>query len=102
MNRVPDVEKWNKDLLSSVTVTPWSLHAPKEPEVIFRDQIPIENDKFDDKVVVSRQVYLRNYVFDAFGTTRRCPKCDWFRRTQSWQGQGRPHSNACRARIMGG
>ena len=50
---------------------------------------------------MSRQVYLHNYDFDAFGTTRGCPNCDWFRRTQSWQGQGRPHSNACRARIMG-
>ena len=53
---------------------------------------------FEDKVVVSRQVYLRSTNFEEHGMTRGCPKCDQYRRTASWTGR-RPHPSIRRARI---
>ena len=40
--RVPESEKWNKDLLAGVKVTPLSMHQPREPEVIFKDKVEVE------------------------------------------------------------
>ena len=69
VNRVPQVEKFNKDLLSAVAATLWSLHARDEPEVIFKDKTGVEKTNFEDKVILSRNVYLRAADFDDFGTT---------------------------------
>ena len=98
--RVPDSEKWSKDLLSAIRVTPYSQHIPREAEVVFKDAVEKVDMDLKDKIVLSRQVYLRAGDFEEFGTTRGCPKCDAFRRTQSWSTTGRPHSKACRDRIV--
>ena len=95
--RVPESEKWNKDLLAGVKVTPLSMHQPREPEVIFKDKVEVERREFEDKPLVSRQVYLRASDFEEFGLTRGCPKCDHFRRHDAWG--TRPHSSVCRDRI---
>ena len=33
--RLPEPNKWEKDRLAEIKATPWSLHVPKDPEVIF-------------------------------------------------------------------
>ena len=102
VTRVPGNEKWNKDMLSQVSHTPYDLHVPKEVEVVFKDKVEDDGrfvDKFVDKVMMSRKLYLRETDFETFGMTRGCPKCDHFRRTDSWTTSGRPHSEVCRTRI---
>ena len=104
VTRVPGDEKWNKNMLSQVNHTPYDLHVPKEVEVVFKEKVEGEGrfvDDFVDKIMVSRKLYLREVDFDEFGMTRGCPKCDHFRRTASWTSSGKPHSEACRARITG-
>ena len=99
--RVPDNEKWDKDMLSSIKVTPWNKHVPRDTEVVFKDATDKVELDLKDKIVLSRQVYLRSTDFDEHGFTRGCPKCDAFRRTQSWTSTGRPHSKLCRDRLIG-
>ena len=96
--RVPELEKWNKDLLASVKLTPMSMHQPREPEVIFKEKVDKEQQEFVDKPMVSRQVYLKPVDFEEHGLTRGCPKCDHFRWHDTWG--TRPHSNACRDRLV--
>ena len=37
----PESEKWDKDQIAAVKVTPMSMFQPKEPEVIFREKSSI-------------------------------------------------------------
>ena len=41
--RVPEAEKWSKDLLAAVRLTPMSLHQPRAPEVGFKDKVDTES-----------------------------------------------------------
>ncbi len=40
--RFPESNKWDKEELANVRATPWSLHVPKETEVVFKDAKEIE------------------------------------------------------------
>ena len=95
--RVPEVEKWDKTMLSGVRATPHDLHKPREVEVILKDKVGPEKDNFQVKPHMARQVYIRASDLEEFGMTRGCPKCDYFVKYGTWG--TRPHSNACRARI---
>ena len=95
--RVPEADKWNKDKLAAVNVTPLDMHRPREPEVVFKEKAEVEQQQFGEKTQLARQVYLRPADFDAHGFTRGCPRCDHYRRSNVWG--TRPHSSACRARI---
>ena len=54
--RMPTADKWSKDALSSTVSTPYSLHGPKEPEIVFREAADAQWPQFDPKVTLSRQV----------------------------------------------
>ena len=97
---MPAADKWSKDALSSISATPYSLHTPREPEVVFRDATDAQRPQLDPKVALSRQVYIKPADIERFGLTRGCPKSDHDlnygpRRTS------KGHSKACRDRIMG-
>ena len=98
--RVPEAEKFNKDLLSGVSVTPWDLHTPKQLEVIVQrhdaDGQPLA-ERLADKLYKSRKVYLPASGFEEYGLTRGCPKCNHFLKFGTWGSA--PHSQACRSRI---
>ena len=97
--RVPNAEKWDKDELQKITVTPKSLHVPKEPEVVFKEPAPQPVDPARPKQIVARQVYIKRADIEKNGFTRGCPRCDH----DSAYGFGRtsrPHSNVCRQRLM--
>ena len=97
---MPESRKWNSDELSKVASTPWDLHQPKEPEVVFKERVEDQREAGVDKIAVARQVYIKASDLDEFGLTRGCPRCDH----QLKYGPGRtskPHSQQCRARIMG-
>ena len=97
MTRVPEIDKWNFDMLSAVSRTPIDMHQPREQEVVFKDKVEATKHEFVDKPLLARQVYLRPSDFDEFGFTRGCARCDRFRRDGEWG--TRPHSQACRERI---
>ena len=94
---MPEAEKWDKDKLSAISLTPMSLHQPREPEVVFKDKIDTEKPEYVDKPQLARQVYLRPKDFEEHGLTRGCPKCDHFRRYDRWGSM--PHSAVCRTRV---
>ena len=98
--RLPDANKWNKEALEKLNVTPQSLHIPKEPEVVFRERPADKTEAVAQKQIISRQVYIKQADIRKFGLTRGCPRCDH----ELSYGPGRtsrPHSLACRQRIMG-
>ena len=73
--RSPDDEKYLKDALSSVAVTPWNLYEPKPSEVIFQEKRD-ETQPVDDwakKAYIARRVYLHAADFEQYGLTRGCP-----------------------------
>ena len=77
--RVPTLEKWDRDALAAVKATPYSLHVPREMEVVFKDRVdvvvPVENAPS-----IARQIYLYPSDFigdEGFGLSRGCPKCDF-------------------------
>ena len=74
--RLPGPNKWEKDRLAEIKATPWSLHVPKDPEVIFMDKKDAEPMTAADKLVISRQLYFKASDFVKYGLTRGCPKCD--------------------------
>ena len=59
--RVPDAEKWNRERLEKLTVTPKSLHVPREPEVIFKERPrkPEDEQPTVPKPIVARGIYVR-------------------------------------------
>ena len=36
--RMPGAEKWDREAMVKVGCTPYDLHQPKEPEVVFREK----------------------------------------------------------------
>ena len=82
--RVPESEKWSKDLFAAVKLTPWAMHQPRELEVVFNDKTDIEDAVSVDKPPISRQVYIKASDFEEHGLTRGCPKCDYFQRHEAW------------------
>ena len=76
--RVPEVEKWEKEALAAIKVTPWHMHEARQPEVIFKDRVEVERDDLEVKPSLARQVYIRHADLDRYGMTRGCPKCDSF------------------------
>ena len=89
------------EALAKIAVTPYNLHVPREPEVVFRKKDDEQPVPFADKVPVARRVYMKPEDFTTFWWTVGCPRCDFDRK----YGVGRtskPHSNTCRDRIMAG
>ena len=72
----PESNKWDKDELAKVRATPWSLHFPKETEVVFKDKKEIEQMDAQGQFVIARQPYLKAAYFIKYGRTKGCPKCD--------------------------
>ena len=99
--RVPEREKWSKELLSAVKLTPRSLHQPRDSEIVFREKVDEEGKLFDDRVVVARQLQLRASDFAEHGLTRGCPKCNQLLKKNDWKKTSGPHSAQCRTRIEG-
>ena len=100
VTRVPESEKWQKDALANVKLTPYNMHVPTEPEVVFREKPNEGNDVPVDRMQLARQLYLKPDDFlgeQGCGLTRGCPKCDYFLRHQQWG--TKPHSKTCRDRV---
>jgi hypothetical protein len=95
--RVPEVEKSSKESLAEVKATPWDLHRPRQPEVVFKEKADGDHNEFAEKAHSARQVYLRADDFEQYGLTRGCPKCDNDLRNNA--SGTRPHSAVCRSRI---
>ncbi len=95
--RVPEADNWCKESMAGVRCTPWDLHAPRESEIIFKEKIDKGHGDFEEKVIISKQPYIRASDLEEHGMTRGCPKCDHFVKYQTWG--SRPHSNICRTRI---
>ena len=51
--------------------TPWDLHRPREPEVIFKDR-PDEKKEhnYDGRVAVARQMYIKPKDLEEHGLTQ--------------------------------
>ena len=99
ITRVPETEKFDREMLAGVSATLFDLHQPRKPEVVFRERVDVGKDDFADQVPISRQIYLRAEDFREHGLTRGCKKCDHFLKHNAWP-RGGPHSQACRDRIV--
>ena len=97
--RLPEVNKFQKDALSRVKAAPYDMHQAAEPEVIFRDKKEPEHQTFENKVALSRQVYIKASDIREYGLTRGCPRCD-HELAYGPNRTSKPHSQVCRARIM--
>ena len=57
---MPEANKWDKDSLSKVLLMPWDLHKPRVFEIVFKEKnVRVDVDDLDDKVALSRQVYIK-------------------------------------------
>ena len=97
--RMPGAEKWNKDALVRVGCTPYDLHQPREPEVIFREKTGEKVEAPEQLISMARQVYIKPKDIERYGLTRGCKKCD-HERTYGPGRTSAPHSKICRDRIM--
>ena len=91
-------DKWNKESLSAVASTPYSLHV--QTEVVFRDVAEARDSLSNAKVTLSRQLYIKPSDVEKIGLTRSCPRCDH----ELNYGPGRTskgHSKKCRDRFIG-
>ena len=55
--RVPEANKWDKELLSGVRATPWDLHRPRDPEVVLKDKADAVTESFEHKVAMAATVH---------------------------------------------
>ena len=62
--------------MSKIGCTPYDLHQPREPEVTFREKKEDIHEEPQRKVVMGRQVYVKNADIERYGLTRSCKKCD--------------------------
>jgi hypothetical protein len=75
--RLPEANKFDKAELGKVASTPWDLHSPRDAEVVFKEKKEDEEDLMkDNKIALSRAVYIKPEDLTKFGLTRGCPKCD--------------------------
>ena len=99
--RLPQANKFDRAELGKVASTPWGFHRPRDVEVNFKEKKEDEDNLTrDNKIALSRAVYVKPEDLTKFGLTTGCPKCDH----QIAYGPGRtskPQSTECRARIMG-
>ena len=98
--RLPEANKWDKDELAKIKATPWSLHTPKDPEVVFKEKKDVEQqEETKSKITIARQPHLKASDFVEYGLTRGCPKCD--HEISYGPGRtGKPHSQACKLRMI--
>ena len=93
--RMPRAEKWNTGALVTVGCTPYDLHQPKEPEVVFREKTGEKVDNPEQLIPMARQVYIKPKDIQRYGFTRGCRKYD----QELNDGPGRmsaPYSKTCR------
>ena len=68
--RVPEANKWDKDALAQIKATPWSLHVPRDTEVVLKEEKDVEQQDLKDKIMVARQFYIKASDLVEFGLTR--------------------------------
>ena len=95
--RMPRPQQWSLDQVKSIAATPWSIHEPTVPEVIYHK--PGEEQPMLDKVAQIRRVYIRQADLDTYGYTQGCKRCQHILVYGANKGT-MPHSDVCRARIM--
>ena len=98
--KMPTSNKWSKDALSAIASTPYSLHVPKEAEVVFRAVAEAQGPMLNPKAALSRQVYIKPNDIEKYGLARSCPKCDHELNYGPWR-ISKGHSKKCRDRFMG-
>ena len=52
--RMPEPDKFNKEELAKIAVTPWDMHVPREMEVVFKDKSEGAQEVAKDEVTLSR------------------------------------------------
>ena len=99
--RIPEADRWDKQLVEGIKGTPWNLHATDDlPTVVFAEDTarteaaPLPIPKMDTPV--PRRMQINRKDLDEYGYTDGCAGCQATR-------AGLPrrlHSEACRNRLM--
>ena len=71
-----ETNKFDRDELAKIAVTPWNLHVPRETEVVFKEKKEVADDNLQDKVSLPGQVCIKPADLEQLGLTRGCPRCD--------------------------
>ena len=100
LNSKPYEERWNREILENLSVTPWSLRVKSEPEKVpLGERVEKQQVNIKDVVTNPRRLKITMKVLQEFGTTQGCQQCDHIRAFQEIK-PGIQHSDACRRRIM--
>ena len=78
--RVTQPEKFDREALAKIAVTPYKPHAPRELEVVFKNNEVEPVVPLEDKVPLARRVYMKPEDFTAYGWTVGCPRYDYDRK----------------------
>ena len=91
--------EWSKEALVKVGCTPYDIHQPREPEVVFREMTLEKVEKPEQLISMARQVYIKPKDIQRYGLTRGCKECG---RELNYgpRRKSAPHSKTCRERIM--
>ena len=93
-------ERWDKEILANLTVTPWSLRIRKDAErVPLGEAVKRQQTDIKDVVTNPRRLKITMKILQEFGSTGGCPQCEHIRAFQEIK-PGIPHSEACRRRLM--
>ena len=95
--RLPEVENGIVKKMSSVAMTPWSMHKESEPHVRFPEREVAEGEVRPDDVRPVRRIYIKQSDLDRYGYTTGCPKCEDIIRGATKSTVN--HSDTCRKRI---
>ena len=85
--------------LVKVGCTPYDLHQPREPEVVFREETDEKVGNPKELISMARQVHIKPKDLERYGLTRGCKKCD-LERLYGPVRTSAAHSNTGRDTIM--
>ena len=96
IQRLPDNEKWQLDMVSEVNVLPGSDRPTVEPEARMRPEARAEQELRETRATQMRRMYIKAADLKMYGFTAGCPKCE---RLILGQESTHNHSDPCRTRI---
>ena len=97
--RYPDQMKFLAEAAQKVDVGPQHLRVHEPRAAVFQQPADKELQRGEDKPQQSRRFYVRQKDLDAYEYSDKCPRCEHALKYGNGR-SNRPHSDACRQRIM--
>ena len=99
LERVPEPERWNRDVVAALKSTPENTKEKKDAHVTFEQEAPVVMIPAQERPPLPTRMRIFQADLNKFGYTAGCKQCTHMRE-QGGAKNGLVHDDRCRARIM--